>query len=103
MSFTAYTSLGNPKSYGTFVIVRRQVLLDSKFSTAVCAPIFSSGEGLSTQLAVGREEGMKLESWITCDNLVSARKADITNYVGSLSGPNLGELNRALRLALDLP
>lgn len=93
---------GDPKSYRTFVVVSRQVLLDSKFSTAVCAPIFSNGEGLSTQVAVGPEEGLKHESWITCDNLVSVRKTDLTNYVGSLTGIKLEELNRALKTALDL-
>jgi len=30
------------------------------------------------------------------------RKADLTNYVGSLSAAKLLELNRALKLALDL-
>jgi mRNA-degrading endonuclease toxin of MazEF toxin-antitoxin module len=37
-----------------------------------------------------------------CDNLVSLRKADLTNCVGSLSPAKLLELNRALKLALDL-
>jgi mRNA-degrading endonuclease toxin of MazEF toxin-antitoxin module len=37
-----------------------------------------------------------------CDNLVSLRKADLTRYVGSLSPSKVLELNRALKLALDL-
>jgi mRNA interferase MazF len=93
---------GDPKRYRIFVIVSRQVLIDSKFSTVICAPVFSSGEGLSTQVAVDLEEGMKHPRWIMCDNLVSLRKADLTNYVGSLSPAKLVELNRALKMALDL-
>ena len=93
---------GDSKQYRTFVVVSRQVLIDSRFSTVVCAPVFTSGEGLSTQVAVGPDEGMKHESWIMCDNLVSLRKADLTQYVGSLSPSKLTELNRALKMALDL-
>ena len=100
--YRVYKPGGDAKQYRTFVIVSRQALIDSRFSTVVCAPVFTSGEGLSTQVAVGPDEGLKLESWIMCDNLVSLRKADLTQYVGSLSAPKLTELNRALRMALDL-
>jgi mRNA interferase MazF len=93
---------GDPKSHRTFVIVSRQVLIDSKFSTVICAPVFTSGQGLSTQVPIGPEEGLKRASWIMCDNLVSLRKADLTNYVGSLSGAKIGNLNNALQMALDL-
>ncbi len=37
-----------------------------------------------------------------CDNLVSLRKSDLTNYVGALARAKLAELNRALKMALDL-
>jgi len=85
------------------VVVSRQVLIDSRFSTVICAPVFTSGEGLSTQVAVGADEGLKHSSWITCDNLVSLLKSDLTQYVGSLSPAKLSELNRALQMALGLP
>jgi len=93
---------GDPKSHRTFVVVSRQVLIDSKFSTVICAPVFSSGQGLSTQVPIGPEEGLKHASWIMCDNLVSLRKTDLTNYIGSLSRAKIGNLNNALQMALDL-
>ncbi len=93
---------GDPKQFRTFVIVSRQVLIDSRFSTVICAPVFTSGQGLSTQVGIGPDEGLKHPSWIMCDNLVSLRKSDLTHYVGSLPRPKLAELDRALRLALDL-
>ncbi len=93
---------GDPKQYRTFAIVSRQALIDSRFSTVVCAPVFSSGQGLSSQVAVGPDEGLKHASWIMCDNLVSLRKSDLTNYVGALARAKLAELNRALKMALDL-
>ena len=93
---------GDPKRYRIFVIVSRQVLIDSKFATAVCAPVFSSGEGLLTQVQIGTAEGLKHVSWIACDNLMSLRKTELTQYIGSLSQAKSQELNEALRWALDL-
>jgi len=93
---------GDPKQYRTFVIASRQALLDSRYSTVVCAPVFTQGEGLSTQVAVGVDEGLKHESWIMCDNLISVRKTDLTNYIGALSARKLAEFNSALKMALGL-
>lgn len=93
---------GDPRQFRVFVVVSRQVLLDSRFSTVVCAPVFTSGEGLSTQVGVGVDEGLKHPSWVTCDNLVSLRKTDLSHYVGILSPAKLDELDRALKIALDL-
>ncbi|HEY2822091.1 MAG TPA: type II toxin-antitoxin system PemK/MazF family toxin [Candidatus Acidoferrum sp.] len=93
---------GDARQYRAFVIVSRQTLIDSRFSTVVCAPVFSNGEGLSTQIAVGPDEGLKHSSWIMCDNLVSVRKSELTNYLGVLSGSKLAELDYALKMALEL-
>jgi mRNA interferase MazF len=93
---------GDPKQYRVFVIVSRQVLIDSGFSTVICAPVFSSGQGLSTQVRVGPDEGLKQVSWIMCDNLMSLRKTDLSNFVGSLPQSRHEELDRALKMALDL-
>lgn len=100
--YRVYKPGGDPKEFRCFVVVSRQILIESKFSTVVCAPVFTNGEGLSTQVSIGTSEGMKYPSWIVCDNLVSIRKAELTHYVGSLPSPKLTELNRALRIALDL-
>lgn len=93
---------GDPRQYRVFVVVSRQVLIDSKFSTVICAPVFSSGEGLSTQVGVGLDEGLKHPSWIMCDNLISLRKTDLTHFLGSLTRAKLSELNQSLKSALDL-
>jgi mRNA interferase MazF len=92
----------HPKPYRTFVIVSRQALIDSKFSTVVCAPVFSAGEGLSTQVEVGPEEGLKQAGWVFCDDLQCLRKATLTHYVGTLSESKMERLNQALELALGL-
>ena len=93
---------GDPKRSRMFVVVSRQALIDSRFPTVICAPVYTRGADLATQVPVGPDEGLKHESWIMCDNLVSLAKSDLTNFVGRLSPPKLGELDRALRVALDL-
>jgi len=100
--YRVYKPGGDPKLYRTFVVVSRQALIDSRFSTVICPPVYSSGEGLATQVAVGPEEGLKHASWIMCDNLVSLRKSDLTHYLGSLRVAKQIEVDRALKLALDL-
>ena len=100
--YRVFKPAGDPRQYRAFVIVSRQTLIDSRFSTVICAPVFSNGEGLSTQIAVGPDEGLKHSSWIMCDNLVSVRKSELTNYLGVLSRPKLAELDYALKMALEL-
>lgn len=92
----------DPKSFRTYVVVSRAPLISSRFSTVICAPVYTNGEGLSTQVQVGIEEGLKHTSWICCDNLVSIEKTFLTQYLGFLSPSKLAELNRALALALGL-
>jgi mRNA-degrading endonuclease toxin of MazEF toxin-antitoxin module len=45
---------------------------------------------------------LKHPSWVMCDNLVSLRKADLTQFIGSLAKPKLFELDRALKIVLDI-
>jgi mRNA interferase MazF len=52
----ANPSSRDPMRSRVFVVVGRQVLLDSRFSTVICAPVYSSHHGLSTQVLVGVEE-----------------------------------------------
>ncbi|MGD0693351.1 MAG: type II toxin-antitoxin system PemK/MazF family toxin [Terriglobia bacterium] len=92
----------DPKRYRIFVVVSRQALIDSKFPTVNCAPVHTRGEGLSTQVAIGPDEGLKHPSWIICDNLISVPKSDLTNFVGSLPSSKVAELNHALKVALDV-
>lgn len=98
----ANPSAKDPKKSRVFVIVSRQVLIDSRFSTVICAPIYSTHDGLSTQALVGVDEGLKHDSSIHCDELVSLPKSALINFVGSLSPQKIEELNRALSIALDI-
>jgi mRNA interferase MazF len=93
---------GDPKRSRVFVVVSRATLVRAAFSTVICAPVLTHGEGLSTQVAVGPDEGLKHESWVFCDALTSIEKARLTDFVGSLPGAKVRALNGALRSALEL-
>jgi len=99
----AHPSAKDPRKHRVFVIVSRQIVIDSRLSTVVCAPIYSSHDGLSTQVLVGTNEGLKHESSIHCDELISLQRTVLTNYVGTLSPSKIDALNQALLIALDLP
>ncbi len=92
----------DPRKSRVFVIVSRQVLVDSKFSTVICAPVYSTRHGLSTQVDVGPEDGLKHDSSVYCDELVSLSRTRLTDFVGSLSSEKVNELNQALRIALEI-
>ena len=83
-------------------MVSRQALIDSRFSSLICAPVYSRHDGLSTQVPDGPAEGLKKESSIHCDELVSLPKSALTDYVGSLRAEGTRQMNGALAVALSL-
>jgi mRNA interferase MazF len=85
-----------------FAIVSRQTLIDTRFSTVICAPVYSRHDGLSTQVAIGIAEGLTKESSIHCDELVSLPKSVLTHYIGALRPATLPALDRALAVSLGL-
>jgi len=92
----------DPRKQRVFVVVSRQALIDSRFSSVICAPVYSRHDGLTTQVRIGLEHGLKRESSVHCDELVSLPKVVLTNYVGSLGPATLGQLEKALSAALGL-
>jgi mRNA interferase MazF len=91
----------DPKDYRVFLVVSRQALIDTQFSTVICAPIYTKyDENIPTQVEVGVDEGLKHDSAIYCDDLISVPKSILTNYIGCLSDAKIEEVNSALRIAL---
>lgn len=92
----------DPRKFRAFVVVSRQILIDSKFSTVICAPIYSVYDGLSTQMKIGHEVGLKHDSSIHCDELISISKPLLTQYIGTLAPQAVEVLNRALKVSLEI-
>ena len=72
----------DPKLFRSFVVVSRQVLIDSPIPYRRLRGDPHSRTWLLPPVKVGVDEGLKHESWILCDNLVSLRKVHLTHFVG---------------------
>ncbi len=92
----------DPKRFRVYVIVSRQELIETVYETVICAPIYTNRNGLPTEVYVGIDEGLKHDSCIRCDELISVEKFKLTNFVGSLSPRKIKELNQALKIALEI-
>jgi len=93
---------GDPKKSRCFAVVSRQDLLDSKANRVMCAPINTSGVGLSTEVQVGVDEGLQHDSAVNCDQITRLEKNMLTDYVGALSLAKLKQLRSALVVAFDI-
>lgn len=82
----------DPRKQRVFVVVSRQVLIDSKFSSVICAPVYTRYDGLRTQVTVGVDEGLKHPSSVHCDELASLPKAMLACFVGNMKRAKLEEL-----------
>lgn len=98
----AKPSKRDPKRFRVFLVVSRQAVIDSRFSTVICAPVYSAAHGLATQITVGPEEGLLHESSVHCDELVSLPKSFLTRFVGTLPASKSADLDRALLVALAI-
>ncbi len=98
----AHPSARDPKKYRVFVVVSRQTLIDSGFSSVICAPVYTAYKGLATQVPIGVNEGLKHDSSIHCDELTSLPKSMLTNFIGTLPSAKIAMLNQAMRVALDI-
>jgi mRNA interferase MazF len=98
----AKPSKRDPKRFRVYIIVSRDNLIATTFPTLICAPVHSNYIGLQTEVEVGVDEGLKHDSSIRCDELVSVAKSDLTDFIGSLSPQKIQELNQALKAALEI-
>ena len=100
--YRVYRGSGHDKKDSRlFVVVSRQVLIDSQFSTVICAPIYSQHDGLTTQVFLDQEDGVKKTSSIHCDELISIPKSKLTHFIATLRDGRLVQLKKALAIALS--
>ena len=88
---------------GFYVVVSRSFIASNDdVSTVICAPIYSEFLGLATEVQVGTEDGLPRGSSIRCDFLTLMFKRRLTTLVGRLGSAELRDMDRALKVALDL-
>jgi len=72
-------------------------------TSVVVAPITTTIRQYPSQLPLGPDEGLPRQSFANCDNAHSVEKVLIDpRPVGRLARPRIGELDAALRFALQI-
>jgi len=66
------------------------------------APITTTIRGLSTEVPVGRANGIDHDSVISCDNLVTVPTSTLGRHIGYLLPAQEADLSAAIRAAFDL-
>ena len=82
------------------VLTREQV--QPFLNSITVAPITSTIRGLSTEVPVGRTNGLDHDSVISCDSVVTIPKSAIGRRLGYLLPDQEGALARAIVAAYDL-
>lgn len=92
---------GNKPGY--YVVVSRNfVAAHDAIATVVCAPVYTEVLGIPTEVIIDPGRGVRHRSAVRCDFLMLMFKARLTKLVGALPPSQLADLDRALRIALDL-
>jgi len=82
-----------------FLVVSRDVA-NEVMERVLVAPVSSRVRGLPSELGLGSDEGLPIESVASFDNLRPFPKAMLVRRLGAL-GPRLHEIRRAAEAALD--
>ena len=96
-----WTDLGPPAGRRPVCVLTRDAAIDVLDGLA-CAQVTRTIRGVASEVRVGRREGLPATSVISCDNILTVRKASLDRAVGALDQAKRVELDRALRYALDI-
>jgi mRNA interferase MazF len=84
------------------VVVLTREAVRPYLKSVTVAPITSTVRGLSTEVPVGRDNGLDHESVISCDNVQTIPRSALGKRLGYLLPAQEPDLARALRAAYDL-
>ncbi len=88
------------KTRPVLILTREQV---RPYLTAITiAPITTTVRGLSTEVHVGRVNGLDRESVVSCDNITTVPRAAIGRHLGHLHPAQELALAQAIAAAYDL-
>ena len=97
-----WADLGPPAGRRPVCILTRDAAI-SVLTAVTCAPITRTIRGISSEVEIGREQGLPERCVISCDNIVTVPIVDLDPApVGRLDEVRRARLDRALRYALDI-
>jgi mRNA interferase MazF len=84
------------------VLVLTRELVRPHLTRVTVAPITTTIRGLSTEVPVGRANGIAQNSVVSCDNIVTVPASALGPQIGYLLPTQEGVLSAAIRAAFDL-
>lgn len=84
------------------VLVLTREVVRPHLTNVTVAPITSRIRGLSTEVAVGRANGLDDDSIVSCDNITTVPAAQLLHQVGFLLPDQEEALTAAIIAAFDL-
>lgn len=83
------------------VIIMTRNPMGRYLNALIVAPVTSSIRGVSTEVAVGAEDGIRVPSVANLDNLQLVSRQRLRRRVGAASGATMSALCQALAIAVD--
>jgi len=83
------------------VVLTRDAVVNS-IGSVVVALVTRTERGLRSEVSLGRREGLPVASVVNLDNILTVPRGRLSRQMGALNAAKVGELNRAIRYALDL-
>jgi mRNA interferase MazF len=84
------------------VLVLTREVVRPHLTRVTVAPITTTIRGLSTEVPVGRRNGLDQASVISCDNIVTVPAAALGPQIGYLLPAQEASLTKAVQAAFDL-
>lgn len=85
------------------IVVQNDVGNTYSPTTIVCCITSKTKKGLPMHLEIGRVGGLKLDSTILCEQILTVNKTDLRQYVGAVTNTDtLNRLDRCLSLSLGI-
>lgn len=84
------------------VLVLTREVVRPHLTTVTVAPITTTIRGLSTEMPVGRDNGLDAAAVVACDHVTTIPSAAVGHQIGALLDRQEHELTEAIRAAFDL-
>jgi len=84
------------------VLILTRDVVRPHVSRVTLAPITTTVRGLSTEVAVGRANGLDRESVVSCDNILTVPTSALGRLIGHLLEDQEVALAEVIRAAFDL-
>ena len=85
------------------IVVQNDIGNTHSLTTIVCCITSKTKKGLPMHLEIGKVGGLKLDSTILCEQILTVNKSDLRQYVGAVTNTDtLKRLDRCLSLSLGI-